>query len=236
MTTIDQSILDGLELAPVPYDFFREVHKGLRLALFEVVTFAGAASCEDPEARAGVVDRVHAIVSLLHSHHGHEDGFIKPLVDIHASELGAVVDAGHVELDRDLAQLELAADRLAGTEGDDAVASGLDLYRLLALFTAKYLGHMELEEGAVMSALRDAMSIGELFEVDMALRADVEPATMCAFISVMVPAMTLDERTNMLGGMQAGAPAEIFELFRAAAETALSPSDYQAVAARLGLV
>jgi hypothetical protein len=87
-----------------------------------------------------------------------------------------------------------------------------------------------------MTALRDAMSIGELFEVDMALRSEVAPPTMCAFISVMVPAMNLDERTNMLGGMQAGAPAEIFELFRSSAEAALFPSDYEAVAARLGLV
>jgi hypothetical protein len=236
MTTIDQSILDGLELAPVPYDFFREVHKGLRLALFDVITFAGAASCEDVETRTEVVDRVHAIVALLHSHHGHEDEFIKPLLDVHAPDLGALVDAGHVEIDRDLVQLELAADRLAGTEGGDAVSSGLDLYRMLALFAAKYLGHMEVEEGAVMGALRDAMSIRELFEVDMALRAEVAPPTMCAFISVMVPAMNLEERTNMLGGMQAGAPAEIFEVFRAAAEAALSPSDYQTVAARLGLV
>jgi hypothetical protein len=34
----------------------------------------------------------------------------------------------------------------------------------------------------------------------------------------------------MLGGMRAGAPPEIFEMFRAAAEDCLDPADYRAVA------
>jgi hypothetical protein len=58
---------------------------------------------------------------------------------------------------------------------------------------------------------------------------------MCAFIGVMVPAMNTEERVSMLGGMQAGAPPEIFELFRSAAEAALDPADYRSVATRLGL-
>jgi hypothetical protein len=37
------------------------------------------------------------------------------------------------------------------------------------------------------------------------------------------------------GGMRAGAPAEIFGLFRAAAEGAIGAEDYDEVAARLGL-
>jgi hypothetical protein len=233
--TIDQNILDYLEAAPVPYDFFREVHKGLRFTLFDVTAFVGAAACDDEIVRAEIADRVHALVALLHSHHGHEDGFIKPLLDTHAPDLGAIVDAGHEEIDHDLAEIELRVDRLCSGDDVDGIAAGLDLYRYLASFASKYLAHMEFEEGFVMGALRDAMSIGELFEVDMALRAAVPPPTMCAFIAVMLPAMNLEERTNMLGGMKAGAPPEIFELFRAAAEAALTPSDYGIVAARLGL-
>ena len=233
--TIDQNVLESLEAAPVPYDFFREVHKGLRRALFDVTAFAGAAACEDSAVRAEVAERVHALVSLLHSHHGHEDAFIQPLLEAHAPELAAAVDDGHVEIDRDLDAIELRTNRLLGAEGGDAISVGLDLYRYLASFVSRYLAHMELEEGFVMTALRDAMSVAELFEVDMALRAAVPPPTMCAFIAVMAPAMNLEERTNMLAGMQAGAPPEIFELFRAAAEAALTASDYRTVAARLGL-
>ncbi len=47
---------------------------------------------------------------------------------------------------------------------------------------------------------------------------------MCVFIRYMVPAMNPAERLDMLGGMHAGAPPEIFEMFRAAAEAASRPT------------
>lgn len=93
---------------------------------------------------------------------------------------------------------------------------------------------MALEEREVMAVLRNAMTLSELFEVDMTLRAAVPPSKMVAFIGVMAPAMNPSERTAMLGGMRAGARAEIFELFRAAAEAAIGPQNYAEVAARIG--
>jgi hypothetical protein len=234
-TVIDPNILEALEAAPIPYDFFREVHKGLRHALYELTTAVGAADCADATARAIVAERVQDTLALLHSHHGHEDIFIRPLLERHAPRLNAMVDAGHHETEADLVEIEFRTDALVGATDRDAIVAGLDLYRYLALFTARYVAHMALEEGEVMRALRDAMSVAELFEVDMALRASVPPPMMCAFIAVMAPAMNPEERTNMLGGMQAGAPPEIFELFRAAAEAALDPASYRAVATQLGL-
>jgi hypothetical protein len=234
-TTIDPTILDSIEAAPVPYDFYREVHKGLRRSLFDLTAFVGSAACEDADERAEIARRVHGLVAVFHSHHAHEDDFIQPLLKGHAPELAAEIDAGHHDIDEDLADLEQLADALTSLEGGTAVAAGLELYRTLASFIVTYLAHMEIEEGPVMTTLRDAMSTAELFEIDMALRASIAPPKMCEFITVMVPAMNADERTNMLGGMRAGAPAEIFELFRATAEAALTPAAYGTVATRLGL-
>jgi hypothetical protein len=42
------------------------------------------------------------------------------------------------------------------------------------------------------------------------------------------------ERVDMLGGMHAGAPPEIFEMFRAAAQACLPADDYHAVALAAG--
>ncbi|MCU1376930.1 MAG: hypothetical protein JWO68_4216 [Actinomycetia bacterium] len=232
---LDPSAIDVPEGASLPYDFFREVHKGLRLAMFRTTAVAGAASYDDATARSEVVERVHGLLGLLHAHHAHEDGFIKPLLDACDRQLSGSVDAGHEQTDADMAMIEqLAADLLA-TDGEDAVVRGFVLYRHLAAFAARYLGHMALEEDEVMPALRGALSVDELFDVDMQLRGAVPPPTMCAFISVMTPAMNTEERVSMLGGMQAGAPPEIFELFRNAAEAALDAADYRSVATRLGL-
>jgi hypothetical protein len=55
---------------------------------------------------------------------------------------------------------------------------------------------------------------------------------MCRFIAAIMPALDPDERATILGGMHAGAPPEIFELFRAATEAALRPAEYEALAGR----
>jgi hypothetical protein len=234
-TTIETNVVDAFGASPLPYDFFREVHKGLRSALYGLTVTVGSADYRCDAARDEVIARVHDTVALLHAHHGHEDAFIKPLLEHHTPVLARIVDAGHQETECDLIEIELLTDRLVGVTGGEAVVAGLALYHYLALFTARYVAHMALEEGEVMATLRDAMAVSELFGVDMALRSAVAPEKMCAFIAVMVPAMNIEERTSMLGGMQAGAPPEIFEVFRSAAEAALGADDYGDVAARLGL-
>jgi hypothetical protein len=55
------------------------------------------------------------------------------------------------------------------------------------------------------------------------------------FMGVMLPAMNPDERTAMLGGMQAGMPPGVFGVFRGAAESILGADDWAVVAARIGV-
>jgi hypothetical protein len=235
MTAIDTDTLTAIEAAPLPYDFFREVHKGVRLALFQLTTDLGSIDGTDADQRAWAVQRVGEIVDLLHAHHHHEDEYIRPLLQAHDHSLSDLVDAGHDIVDRDLDEITRLAAEVAASGGDAAVAAVFTLYRFVAGFTSRYLSHMELEEGDVMTALRAALPVAELFGVDMDLRASVPPSTMCRFIAVMVPAMNPDERTAMLAGMRAGAPSEVFEVFRAAAEASLDAADYNVVAERLGL-
>jgi hypothetical protein len=232
---VSEPARQGSEAPAVPFDLYREVHKGLRFALFDLTVAVGRADCRASSDRTEVIARTNAVIRLLHAHHGHEDAFIRDLIEIHAPALAAIVDEGHLETDQDLLEIELLVERLATCAPELRVAVGLDLYRYLALFAARYVAHMALEEGSVMEALRDAMTFDELFAVEIAIRSSVAPPLMVEFMAVMLPAMTPDERTDMLGGMQAGAPAEIFELFRSAAETILSADEYAVIAARIGV-
>ena len=47
--------------------------------------------------------------------------------------------------------------------------------------------------------------------------------------------MNVDDRTELLGGMQAGAPAEVFAGVWGLADSVLPPADLAALATRLGL-
>jgi hypothetical protein len=175
------------------------------------------------------------VIALLHAHHHHEDTFLRPVIQAKDPRLSAMTDDGHNEIETDLIEIELRTDRLAGAAGSEAFAAGLDLYGHLALFTARYLAHMSLEQDVVMKTLRDAMSVEELFAIEVALRSSLSPATMCEFLTFMMPALNIEERTSMLAGMKAGAPSEVFESFRAATEAVLHPNDYRAVATGIGL-
>ena len=47
--------------------------------------------------------------------------------------------------------------------------------------------------------------------------------------------MNVDDRTELLGGMQAGAPPEVFEGVWGLAGSVLAPADHRALGARLGI-
>jgi len=53
--------------------------------------------------------------------------------------------------------------------------------------------------------------------------------------TLMLPAMNVEDRTELLGGAQAGAPPEVFAGMMALTQSVLSPADYAEVATRLGV-
>jgi hypothetical protein len=233
-TSIDEIRPIGLDDPTDGYDFYREIHKGIRYALFHTTMAVGRLDVAD----ADEVDRVlHAhrdLHELLHLHHHHEDEFIQPLVVAHAGELAAVVDAQHGDVEDGLAQLVRLGDRLATVPASGRARAAHHLYLDLTRLTSAYLSHQLVEETEVMPALRAAVPADDLLALDLALRASVPPPVMADIVTFMLPAMNIAERVDMVGGM-AMAPPEVFAIFRAAARSALSADDWAQLAGRLGL-
>ena len=220
--------------AAAPWDIYREIHKAMRLALFGVTTAAGAADPADDAAVAALVAEWHRVTFVLDGHHRHEDDFCDVHVQAHAAHLRDELEAGHRAADAGLAALRAAAGGLTSA-APPARAGLLQAFHLdLADFTATYLQHLRFEESAVMPALNAAMTDDELAALTDQIRGSVPPPDMCVFLAYMVPSMNFAERLDMLGGMHQFAPPEIFEMFRAAAEGALAPADYRAVAEAAG--
>lgn len=116
----------------------------------------------------------------------------------------------------------------------DGGGSADELYDQIAAFLVSYLGHMAEEEHLVMPARSAGASFDELLDAQIALRTTVPPNDMVQFMRSMLPAMNTDERTDMLGGMKAGAPPEIFSMFWSIATDALTPTQLAVVAGRIG--
>jgi hypothetical protein len=212
-------------------DLYREVHKGLRRALFGVCEMAGALDPEDETARQEFVSRFADLDLMLTLHHGHEDA--GPLGDLIARitpEFVAELEAAHAGAVDGLAELRSAVATFGPGSG-----TAEQLYGHISAFTAGYLAHMNFEEKTVMAALTERSTFDELLAVQIGIRTSVPPDQMVVFMRSMLPAMNPDERTDMLGGMKAGAPPEIFDIFWATACDVLTADQLAVVADHIGM-
>ena len=227
----------GLEVRDfAAYDFYKDIHKGIRHSLFQTTTAAGSVDPSDAEARTEVVEQVRTIAHLLDSHAHHENAFIVPALEVHAPELADVIHVVHPELDRRVEDLRGLAAEVQVTGGARARAAVHSLYLELASFTSAYLDHQHFEERTCMYALADVMGVDELAGIEHQIIASIPPDEMASALSVMLPAMNVDDRVEMLVGMREGAPPEVFAGVCALAESVLAADTWRATAARLDIV
>ena len=109
------------------------------------------------------------------------------------------------------------------------------LYLELSSFTGAYLEHQDVEERVVMPALDAAIGVEAVGAIHGAIVGSIPPSEMAASLALMLPAMNVDNRTHLLGGMKANAPREVFEGVWGLAGSVLSELDHRAVAIRLGI-
>lgn len=216
------------------FDFYRQIHKGIRQALFDVTVQAGRLDVADIDAVDAYLADQERLLALLHLHHHSEDTFVQPLVVEHAPALAEIIAADHGEVEVGMACLEERARGLVSASRGGRPAAAVNLYLDLSRFTSAYLAHQLVEETQVMPALRAVFPTDELVAAEMAVRAAASPAELAMAVRYMLPAMNVEERTELLAGMSM-APPEVFAGFRAVAEACLPPADWAQVAGRIGL-
>ena len=238
MTTIDintPSILPPLALVPVVHDLYRDIHKGIRAELFAVTAEAGRLDPADRLDRAALATHVVDVVSLLVSHAQHEDGAVQPVLVTELPALAERVEYEHQALEAWMERLEAMATDAATAADGDARHPIHQTYLELGAFTSAYLAHQDIEERVIMPALAAAVGPEAVMAIQGAIISAIPPQEMATSLALMLPAMNVDNRTELLGGMQANAPAEVFAGVWGLAGSVLDPGDHAAVAARLGL-
>jgi hypothetical protein len=222
-------------LAPVTLDLYRDIHKAIRVELFSVTTTAASLDPSELDARAALAGHVEDIAALLREHAEHEDGAIQPVLEVELPRLAAQVETDHGSLECRIASLR---DQAADVALRGVADPGFAVHRLhldLAAFTSKYLAHQDLEERVIMPALEGRIGVEAVVGVHQAILGSIPPDAMAKSLAIMLPAMNIDGRAELLGGMRAGAPAEVFEGVWALAGSVLAPEDRVALARRLDL-
>ena len=233
MTIVDQP-RTAFQLAT--FDLYRNIHKAIRSELFSAILAAGELDASDAGARADFASRTTGLVDLLVSHAEHEDGAIGPALEIHLPLLAELIETDHHRLDARIASLHdmavSAVDLRGAAQQREAIHR---VYLELASFTSEYLEHQDVEERELMPQLEAAIGVEACVAIHGAILSSIPPQEMAQSLAIMLPRLNIDDRTEMLGGMRAEAPAEVFAGVWALTGSVLTESDYADLGRRLGL-
>lgn len=220
-----RSPVDGPTNAPleeVDFDFYREVHKGIRRGLFRITEAAGSVDPLDDIEVEQTAFELERLLHLLQVHSIHEDEHIGPLVGRHAQQLVDRLRREHDRLEESAEELiaQVESVRKVGPE-----ARRVELHRLylmLSEFVAAYLRHQLTEEVEVMPALAKSAEIEELVATNSSLVAAITPDDMDGYMRLIAPAVNPIDLVELYEGMRAGAPEEAFESLLGIARESLS--------------
>lgn len=215
-------------------DPLRDIHKAIRAELFAVTSAAGRCDPGDDRDRRDVARRVRDLVEVLAVHAGHEDDHAFPLLAEPRPDLAERLAADHRDLERSAAELVARGAELEeATDGHRRIAH--QLYLDLAAFTGAYLTHQDLEERVVAPLLLVAAGPERHAAMERAIAESIPEHLKVRTLAVMLPALNVEERVEVLGGMRADLPAPAFEQVWGLAASVLPIADRDALAARLGL-
>lgn len=219
----------------VGFDLYRDIHKGIRAELFAVTGTAGRIDPSDKAARLALQAQVRSVVDLLVLHAEHEDDAVQPSIEQYIPGVAEQIVGDHETLEARMLDLQVLASDAVLADPEAQRLAVQRLYVELASFTSAYLAHQDLEERVVMPALFDAIGFEAALEINQAIVSSIPPEIMASSLAIMLPAMNIDDRTEMLGGMKMGAPSEVFQGVWALAGTVLTPADHAALGTRLGI-
>jgi hypothetical protein len=215
------------------FDVYRNIHKGIRAELFAVTASAGSTDPSDRAGRAGLSAHLADVIELLVDHAQLEDAHVLPVLKNHVPVLFDRNATDHAALDARLERIKDQADGITETAPGEQRARVHNLYLDLASFTSTYLAHQEFEERTVMPALLSAIGVEGACAIHQAIVSSIPPPTMAKSLALMVPAMNLDDRAEMLGGMEHDAPPEAFATVWSLIRSVLPAADFRALAGRL---
>jgi hypothetical protein len=160
-------------------DIFTNVHKGIRLALFEACKALGRAGT-DTERADSARAQLRAVIHFVEHHGDNEDQLLVPMLDPHAPEVAKRILAAHAPIQAALRTLAASID----------VAPMHGLYLQVCQFLGVYLEHMYEEEHELEPAIRAALSSDELATFGRRVVERTTPGDQRMMLGWMLPAMT----------------------------------------------
>lgn len=220
---------------PARHDLYGPIHKGLRLALSTLLVRLGQADFSSAEGER-TLDALEAQLWLSEGHLRHEERFIHTALEARSAGSSAILDQEHREHYGSFVELRSRIAALRAAPADEKAAAGRALYLTFSRFVADDFAHMAEEEQVALPLLHDLFTDSELRAIEAELVAAIPPEKVTAYLRLMLPAGTPDERFDFLCHLRANAPTEAFAaVLENAARPTLTAAEWNVLSMRLSL-
>lgn len=212
-------------------DLYTPIHKAIRSALFEMAATLGRTAFAEPAEAAAAVVGLRQLFECLTEHAEHEDVVVLPELRHCAPELHAVLEDEHARLVGMQRELEQLLPRLAEAGAEQRPAIGQRLQHALHRLIAAQLTHLVREEVEVNRALWAQFDDDGLRALHARIMTRIAPNRLTQWLRLMLPALSLPERQQLLGDLQHKLPADAFAALTAPARAVLGEDAWSAAVA-----
>jgi len=176
------------------------------------------------------------IVCLLHGHSTDEDNYVFPDVRTYEPELIDRLLAEHREVVRKIAEVWKVANELKALRGrEERIEMGDKLNRTANDLFAYYLTHLSGEEASLIPAMWKHYTDEQLIAMRANVQRNIPPEVFAVWMKWVMPALNINELTDMFIGLKRGAPAPVLHRMSQLAEESLDEDRWAAVKARAAL-
>lgn len=218
------------------YDFYRNIHKALRLGHCRMLPALGSLDYRDRSRTEVVLADLRNLMAVGRGHLEGENREIHAALEQRAPGASSHAADDHEDHERSFADIEALIIAIEQAPLPERELLGRRLYRRYAVFVAHDLEHMDIEETELLMALHEAFTDDELKAMEGRIIAAVPPQKMAAVMMLMAPALNHGERVELVAKLQKAMPEPAFDgLLAGAIKPSLDARDYSAVVGELML-
>jgi hypothetical protein len=210
-------------------------HKGIRNMFSQFLVAAGNTDYPNKEKVKTLYDAGVFFFKMLAAHSVDENTVVLRELEKKIPGSSAHDMAEHEEIETEQAKLEKMLEEIYNKSqaGEDESALGFKFYFELSRFQRLYFMHMIGEETETQDMLWKHFTDEDLVAMRTEIIANMKPGFFLEWCNFLIPALTPQERTLILGGIKANAPADSFEKIMAVAKKCLHAEDYNAIVNKL---
>lgn len=214
---------------------YRNIHKALRASMMKTLLTVSQADPSEEADRLAASAAVDDLLRACAAHLEHEMTFIHPLLRERNVDAVVAFDDDHGSQKGVMERLRGLSDAVRKATPGSARQVLYQLYLELSAFIGHNFEHMAEEESILTSAMWKTFSDEEILEIEGRIVASLPPSEAAWSLEWMSKSLNHLELIEVLRGMKAGMPPQVFESMLAMVKGLVKPATLARLDRDLGL-